>query len=60
VTDKLDLKRCGRHPIAAGGFGDIYKGVLVGDEEVAIKCARLHVRTGDDGCKVLKVCTVLN
>ncbi|KAG8730651.1 hypothetical protein FRC10_002451, partial [Ceratobasidium sp. 414] len=30
VTDKLDLDQCGTHPIAGGGFGDIYQGALVG------------------------------
>jgi hypothetical protein len=60
VTGRLDLERCGRHPIAGGGFGDIYEGMLIGDERVAIKCARLYLRNGSDGCKVLKVCAVLN
>jgi hypothetical protein len=60
VTDKLVLERCSSLPIAGGGFGDIYEGRLIGDEKVAIKCARLYLRNGSDGCKVLKVCTVLN
>jgi serine/threonine protein kinase len=60
VTCRLNLEKCGGHPIAGGGFGDVYEGMLIGDKKVAIKCARLYLRNGNDGFKVLKVCTVLN
>ncbi|KAG8698335.1 hypothetical protein FRC08_005994 [Ceratobasidium sp. 394] len=54
VTDKLDLGQRGTHPIAGGGFGDIYQGVLVGGTKVAIKCPRLFLRNDDQGNKILK------
>ncbi|KAG8784723.1 RHO1 GDP-GTP exchange protein 2 [Ceratobasidium sp. 428] len=55
ITSQLDLSKCGRAPISGGGFGDIYRGALVGGEHVAIKCARLHLQRDDvNGHKVLK------
>ncbi|KAF8599217.1 hypothetical protein BDV93DRAFT_560624, partial [Ceratobasidium sp. AG-I] len=29
ITDRLDLLACGPHPIANGGFGDVYRGKLL-------------------------------
>jgi hypothetical protein len=55
MTEKLDLEACGRHPISGGGFGDIYRGTLIGGARVAIKCARLYLQQDDEGHKVLKV-----
>jgi hypothetical protein len=60
VTDRLDLERCDHHPIACGGFGDIYAGTLIGDEKVAIKCARRYPPNDNNGLKVVKVCVVQN
>ncbi|KAG8711233.1 hypothetical protein FRC09_020707 [Ceratobasidium sp. 395] len=55
ITDQLDLDKCGRAPIAAGGFGDVYLGTLNGGVRVAIKCARLHLQHDDTrGHKILK------
>ncbi|KAG8784728.1 hypothetical protein FRC12_018340 [Ceratobasidium sp. 428] len=55
ITSYLDLGKCGRSPISGGGFGDIYSGVLIGGERVAIKCARLYIQQDDaNGHKVLK------
>ncbi|KAG9119625.1 hypothetical protein FRC07_005279 [Ceratobasidium sp. 392] len=54
VSDKLDLSQCATHPIAGGGFGDIFQGVLVGGTKVAIKCPRLFLRNDEQGNKILK------
>ncbi|KAG8779062.1 hypothetical protein FRC12_024663 [Ceratobasidium sp. 428] len=54
VTSELDIDRCGDHPIAGGGFGDIYQGMLIGGMEVAIKCPRLFVKNDPQGNKMLK------
>ncbi|KAG8723134.1 hypothetical protein FRC09_004589 [Ceratobasidium sp. 395] len=55
LTGQLDLGRCDDRPVAGGGFGDIYRGVLLSGEEVAIKCARLYLQWDDiGGRKVLK------
>ncbi|KAG9100250.1 hypothetical protein FRC06_004354 [Ceratobasidium sp. 370] len=54
VTEKLDLGRCGEHPIRGGGFGDIYQGVLIGGAKVAIKCPRLFLQNDEPGGKILK------
>ncbi|KAG8739575.1 hypothetical protein FRC10_005435 [Ceratobasidium sp. 414] len=54
VTGRLDLGRCGSHPIAGGGFGDIYQGALVCGTRVAIKCPRLFLKNDEQGSKILK------
>ncbi|KAG8722850.1 hypothetical protein FRC09_005596 [Ceratobasidium sp. 395] len=56
VTSKLDLNQCGTHPIAGGGFGDIYKGVLVGGAVIAIKCPRVFLKNDQESNEMLKVC----
>ncbi|KAG8768692.1 hypothetical protein FRC12_005427 [Ceratobasidium sp. 428] len=47
ITGQLDLGKCGRRPVAGGGFGDIYQGALIGGEKIAIKCARLFLQQED-------------
>ncbi|KAG9100252.1 hypothetical protein FRC06_004356 [Ceratobasidium sp. 370] len=54
VTSRLDLGQCGAHPIAGGGFGDIYLGTLVGGAKVAIKCPRVFLKNNEQGNKILK------
>ncbi|KAG8723438.1 hypothetical protein FRC09_003340 [Ceratobasidium sp. 395] len=48
VTDQLDLSRCTKSPVARGGSSDIYQGMLVGGEKVAIKCPRYQLLENDD------------
>jgi hypothetical protein len=55
VTERLDLGKCGRHPVSKGGFGDVHQGVLVGGEKVAIKSARLYFQQDEAGRKALRV-----
>ncbi|KAG8727811.1 hypothetical protein FRC12_022204, partial [Ceratobasidium sp. 428] len=54
VTEKLDPGRCEMHPVAGGGFSDIYRGILVGGTKVAIKYPRLFSNRDEQGPKISK------
>ncbi|KAG8703449.1 hypothetical protein FRC08_002839 [Ceratobasidium sp. 394] len=41
LTDTLDPSAQSEYPIAGGGFGDVYKGGLLGGTSIAIKCMRI-------------------
>ncbi|KAG8701126.1 phosphatidylinositol-binding protein scs2 [Ceratobasidium sp. 394] len=41
LTDTLDPSAQSQYPIAGGGFGDVYKGGLLGGTSIAIKCMRI-------------------
>ncbi|CCO36835.1 Tyrosine-protein kinase Fer [Rhizoctonia solani AG-1 IB] len=41
-------------PVAGGGFGDIYRGVLNNGAEVSLKCVRLEVELDDGGQRKVK------
>ncbi|CAE6444971.1 unnamed protein product [Rhizoctonia solani] len=41
-------------PVAGGGFGDIYRGVLNNGAEVSLKCVRLEVELDDGGQRKIK------
>lgn len=53
ITDRLDLSSCSVYPISSGGFGDVYRGKLLGSSQVAIKTMRILVNT-DEAQKTLK------
>lgn len=42
VTPNLDLSRCSTVALAGGTFGDVWRGMLLDQTQVAIKCLRLH------------------
>ncbi|KAH7338205.1 kinase-like domain-containing protein [Rhizoctonia solani] len=54
ITDQLDLSRCGKYPLFAGGFGDVFQGTLRDGTQVAIKCLRILAGSMDQGGKQLK------
>ncbi|KAG9122748.1 hypothetical protein FRC07_000739, partial [Ceratobasidium sp. 392] len=56
ATSQLKLDRCGRDPVSGGGSGDIFRGELIGGEQVAIKCLRLYLQQNEPDSlnKVLK------
>ncbi|KAH7320400.1 kinase-like domain-containing protein [Rhizoctonia solani] len=48
ITNQLNLAESGIYPIANGGFGDVFRGVLQNGNLVAIKCLRIMVGVDDD------------
>ncbi|CAE6358551.1 unnamed protein product [Rhizoctonia solani] len=54
VTSNIDLSKSSEFPVVAGGFGDIYRGVLHDGTQVSIKCLRLMVDSGTTGRKHVK------
>lgn len=55
ITSDIDLSRCSSKPIAGGGFGDVYQGILHNGSKVAIKCPRLYLDASEENRDVLKV-----
>ncbi|CEL59140.1 Serine/threonine-protein kinase sepA OS=Dictyostelium discoideum GN=sepA PE=2 SV=1 [Rhizoctonia solani AG-1 IB] len=54
VTNDIDVTKSSDFPVVAGGFGDIYRGVLRDGTQVSIKCLRLMVDSGTTGRKHVK------
>ncbi|KAG9097001.1 hypothetical protein FS749_007303 [Ceratobasidium sp. UAMH 11750] len=54
ITQRLVLDQCGRAPFTGGGSGDVYRGVIDGGTQVAIKCPRVYLTNDVDGRKALK------
>ncbi|KAG9127738.1 hypothetical protein FRC07_010190 [Ceratobasidium sp. 392] len=54
LTDQLDLQSCSEYPISSGGFGDIFRGKLKDNIEVAIKTVRLFADPSEQNQKHLK------
>lgn len=55
ISGKLNMSRCSTTPVAGGGYGDVYMGMLRDGCHVAIKTARMHVPSSREGSEALKV-----
>ncbi|CAE7192857.1 unnamed protein product [Rhizoctonia solani] len=42
LTHLIDIKQCSAVPVSEGGYGDIWKGMLVGQRPVAMKSLRVN------------------
>ncbi|KAG9090017.1 hypothetical protein FRC06_001249 [Ceratobasidium sp. 370] len=54
ITDHLNLSSCSSFPLSSGGFGDVYRGRLRDDRQVAIKTMRVQAISSEEGQKPLK------
>ncbi|CAE6455243.1 unnamed protein product [Rhizoctonia solani] len=54
ITPYLNRSMSGDVPMASGGFGDVYRGVLNNGRDVGLKCVRLEVDSDDGGRKKVK------
>ncbi|KAF8761355.1 kinase-like protein [Rhizoctonia solani] len=54
VTNDIDASKSIDYPVVAGGFGDIYRGMLYDGTQVSIKCLRLMLDSGTTGRKHVK------
>ncbi|KAF8602002.1 kinase-like protein [Ceratobasidium sp. AG-I] len=54
ITNRLNPGSFGHYPISTGGFGDVYRGRLFDQSQVAVKTMRIHVNS-DETKKPLKV-----
>ncbi|QRV82259.1 Serine/threonine-protein kinase [Ceratobasidium sp. AG-Ba] len=55
ITSKLEMSKCGPHPVAGGGFADVYQGSLQDGRKVAIKRPRLFVQNDQAGKEMIKL-----
>ncbi|KAF8682652.1 Protein tyrosine kinase [Rhizoctonia solani] len=54
MSPYVNRSMSGDNPVAYGGFGDIYRGVLNNGAEVSLKCVRLEVDLDDGGQRKIK------
>lgn len=40
LTSSLDPRACSDYSVGGGGFGDVYRGVLADDTQIAVKSIR--------------------
>ncbi|CAE6522169.1 unnamed protein product [Rhizoctonia solani] len=54
ITQGLDLEKCSTLPVRGGGFGDVYEGLLISGQKVAIKSARIFVSSREGFAQTTK------
>ncbi|QRV95585.1 Tyrosine-protein kinase [Ceratobasidium sp. AG-Ba] len=54
VTNRLDVASSGEFPVSRGGFGDVYKGKMLDETQIAIKTMRITVNSTNESTRYLK------